>query len=83
MRFIIIPGLNDRDDHFINIGKIVGKLKNLLEINVMPYHNYGVDKGQKAGMNLQKLDYEVPDDEKVALWIETLQQFTGVPVRRG
>lgn len=44
LRCPLIPDVNTRDEHIINIARIASSLENLLEINVMAYHLLGNDK---------------------------------------
>jgi len=44
LRCPVIPGMNDRESHFKEIANLAEKLKNILEVNVMPYHPMGKAK---------------------------------------
>jgi pyruvate formate lyase activating enzyme len=83
IRCPIVPGLNDRLDHLTQIAEIANKLKNLIQIDVLPYHPLGISKSARFGKDstLQKLTF--PTDEQVNGWVEFLQQRIEVPVKRG
>jgi pyruvate formate lyase activating enzyme len=51
LRCPLIPGLNDRDEHFDSIAEIANGLKNLLEINLMAYHPLGESKIKRLGLD--------------------------------
>ncbi len=68
LRCPIIPTLNDREDHFQNISKIAGELKNLKEIHLMPFHPYGSGKSVKIGSFYQLKDVGVADEEQKEQW---------------
>ena len=49
LRCPIIPGLNDREDHYKQLGVIADKYSNILEVNIEPYHPLGVSKSENFG----------------------------------
>lgn len=49
LRCPLIPGLNDRKAHAAEIARIASGLKNLQEINLMPYHPLGESKLVRLG----------------------------------
>jgi pyruvate formate lyase activating enzyme len=51
LRCPIIPGLNWRDDHADGIAKIASELKNLQQIDLLPYHPLGIAKTVHIGRN--------------------------------
>jgi glycyl-radical enzyme activating protein len=81
LRCPIIPGLNDRDDHFEEICRIASNLKNIVEINVLPYHPYGHIKGERIGMSTQLEGVCAPQEYTVMKWIEKLRSGTNVKVK--
>jgi len=83
LRCPIIPGLNARPDHFEAIGKIADSLKQIVEINILPYHALGVSKTERLGKEPVLRDVAFPEDEVVEQWIEMVQRHTSVPVRQG
>lgn len=50
LRCPVIPGINDNEEHYKNIGAIAEKYGCINEINIMPYHSYGEGKRNKLGM---------------------------------
>ncbi len=49
LRCPIVPGLNDRFEHADGIAKIANEMRNLQEINLMPYHPLGESKLSRLG----------------------------------
>ncbi|MGI6227179.1 MAG: glycyl-radical enzyme activating protein [Peptococcales bacterium] len=50
LRCPLIPGLNTCLEHYEGIGKLAGNLKNLLQIDLEPYHALGIEKRVRLGM---------------------------------
>jgi pyruvate formate lyase activating enzyme len=48
IRIPIIPDINDYDDNILSIGDFVKSL-GLNKINILPYHNIGIDKYKRLG----------------------------------
>ncbi|MDP6420371.1 MAG: glycyl-radical enzyme activating protein [SAR202 cluster bacterium] len=80
VRLPIIPGLNDRQDHFREVARIVEPLSNLLGVEVMPYHSLGVGKRPRFGLESDgSVDPAPPSQETVAGWVTSLRDL-GVDV---
>lgn len=75
LRLPIIPGLNDRDDHFEKAGKIAKTLKNLVRAQIMPYHKLGAYKYATLGREYSLSDVEEPDEETKRSWQDKLDSF--------
>jgi glycyl-radical enzyme activating protein len=74
VRLPIVPGLNDRDEHFQAVASIVRPLSGLLGVEVMPYHSLGVGKRERFDLELDEIaNPEPPSRETVARWVETLR----------
>jgi len=82
LRCPIIPGLNDREDHFAEIAAWANRLRHVLEVNVLPYHPLGTSKNERIGKSaaLKKLSF--PEENTVNSWIQFIQKGTDVQVRR-
>ena len=76
LRCPIIPGYNDRADHFEGIAKTANAFSNILEVNIEPYHPLGVSKNEKIGRESEIKDLSFPNDETVSEWIDTIQKMT-------
>ncbi len=58
LRCPIVPGLNDRDDHFAGIAELAEALQHGQGVEVMPYHPMGSSKSRSLGR-----DYPLPDTD--------------------
>lgn len=81
LRCPIIPTLNDRDDHFEGIGRMANKLKNLMHIEIMPFHPYGSSKSVNIGKVYELKHIKAPDAEAVKCWAEKVKSYTDIEVR--
>ncbi len=50
IRQVIVPGLNDDEEHVLNLKKFIEPYKNIERIELLPYHLYGVEKYKKLGI---------------------------------
>lgn len=82
LRCPIIPSLNDREDHFTGIAQTADSLKNILEINIEPYHPLGSGKADMLGKSYELKDLTFPENETVTQWMKLLAEKTKVPVKK-
>ncbi len=82
LRCPIIPTLNDRADHFEGIAKISSSLKNIIEVDVEPYHPLVRGKSELLGEDYPLKKLEFPIDDDISDWIEQIQKNTKVMVKR-
>lgn len=68
IRLPIIPGINDRKEHFLNVKKLISGFKNCKDINIMPYHKLGAYKYDLLGLDYKCSNIEEPDKETVQKW---------------
>ena len=79
LRCPIIPGYNDRDEHFEKIASITKELPGLIGAELLPYHNLGVGKIDKFGLN-EKIEFivaKVPEKATVNEWVQKCIDFGG------
>lgn len=50
LRQVIVPGINDDEEHILKLKKFVKPLKNIERVELLPYHLYGVEKYKKLGI---------------------------------
>jgi pyruvate formate lyase activating enzyme len=81
LRCAIIPGLNDRPDHFAAVARLAETLAGVQAVDVLPYHPLGTSKSQRLGKAPRLPDVQTPSDETVSGWVEAIQAHTGKPVR--
>ncbi len=82
LRCPIIPGFNDRDDHFNGIAQLSMRLINCIKIDIEPYHPLGANKYSKLGMKTLMPETKYPETSTVSAWIEEIKKRTNVPVGR-
>lgn len=51
VRHVVIEDITDNADDLINLGRFIGKLKNLRYLDVLPYHTLGVNKYKEMGLS--------------------------------
>ena len=83
MRFPLIPGVNDDETDILELGKFVSSLKNVNEIDILPYHKAGVEKIKRlTNPKVPKFIYKPPPAEKKSEIEKTLKSF-GLQVKIG
>lgn len=80
LRCPIIPGYNDRDDHFSGISKTAGRFKCIEYIEIEPYHSLGSGKYEALGR--KNANIAVPEAATVDIWLEKIRGGTDKEVKR-
>lgn len=71
LRCPLIPGYNDRPEHFCGIAKMEQRYPLLAGIEIMPYHNLGKAKAHAIGRSYD-IAAATADDDLKALWKKEL-----------
>lgn len=50
VRHVVVKGITDNPEDLFNLGRFIGKLKNLKALDVLPYHTMGVSKYEQIGI---------------------------------
>jgi len=82
LRCPIIPTVNDCSEHFLGIAETANKLKNIIEINIEPYHPLGRSKSEKLGKDYPLAELDFPANEEVEGWIKEISAHTKVTVKK-
>jgi pyruvate formate lyase activating enzyme len=82
LRCPIVPGLNDRPDHFRGIAELANGLAAVREIHLLPYHPLGVSKSRRIGKAAHVHRDTLVDDALVAGWVAEVARLARLPVRR-
>jgi len=82
LRCPIIPTINDTEKHLLAIAETANKLKNVLEVNIEPYHPLGSGKSEMLGRDYILKDLTFPEEETVKSWISKVQENTKVTVKK-
>jgi len=83
LRCPIIPGYNNRNGHFSKIAATANSLKNIQEINIMPYHPMGASKAARIGREYPIPDIGFPTEDEIEDWLQKTRSKTAVDVKRG
>ena len=79
LRCPIIPGLNDREDHFQKIAALTRELANITGAELLPYHRLGLGKIRRFGLE-DKIPFEEsrePEVAEVDRWYEICRSYGG------
>jgi len=82
LRCPLIPGVNDTSEHFAGIASVANSLKNVLAIEVEPYHSLGNDKYGRLGKAEKVQNFGQPTEHQVKDWMEQIQKNTQIVVRK-
>jgi pyruvate formate lyase activating enzyme len=67
IRYVLVPGLTDGEDDIRGLAQFVAGLGPLVErVEVLPFHQMGIDKWRKLGLDYKLADTPVPDAAQVA-----------------
>lgn len=64
IRMPIIAGINDDDENIDLSVDFISKL-NIIHVNLLPYHNIGMDKYKRLNMEYKLTGFEKPSDEVI------------------
>jgi pyruvate formate lyase activating enzyme len=76
LRCPIIPGLNDREEHFRGIAAVSAKYPAIEGVELLPYHDFGYSKADRFGLENQT-KFVKPNSETVSKWKADLQSYGG------
>lgn len=74
VRLPIIPGLNDREEHFYNIKNLIEGMQSCKGVEVMPYHILGVYKYAQLQREYLCVDIKEPTQKTINKWNEWLKR---------
>ena len=82
IRCPIIPGLNDRSEHFQAVAELANTMHNIQEIDILPYHPLGNSKNNRLGKEPPLQNIHSPSDSEAQGWLDEIRHFTKVSVRK-
>ncbi|WP_096199717.1 pyruvate formate-lyase-activating protein [Bacillus sp. FJAT-45350] len=65
LRHVLIPGINDQDEHIQSLASFINTLNNVEKVEVLPYHQLGVYKWEELGIPYPLADVNPPDKETI------------------
>ena len=76
LRCPIIPGLNDREEHFLGIAAVANKYPSIIRVELEPYHSLGKSKADAIGKNYPLADMKSVSKADAAVWLEAVSKHT-------
>ena len=64
IRHVVVPTISDNPEDLRELGRFIGKLKNLKALDVLPYHTMGVNKYKEIGLEYPLEGLEALPKEK-------------------
>jgi pyruvate formate lyase activating enzyme len=80
IRMPVIPGLNDDETSILSVAKIANNVRGLEQIELLPYHPYGIGKYAGIGKTYTLSDRKPPDNIKMDSLREQLSKVVKVAV---
>ena len=74
LRCPIIPGINDIHSHFDEIINLTKTISTIIEVNILPYHSFGVQKSKIILSESLQNVFSLPQDDEVSDWVNYLKQ---------
>lgn len=81
IRIPIIPDINDDEENLVKTAKFLSNL-NIIQINLLPYHNIGMDKYKRSKKEYKLLDIQEPSKERMNEILEVFKDL-GISVKIG
>jgi len=76
LRCPIIPGLNDRDEHFRGIANVVNRHSSIIRAEIEPYHSLGKSKAVAIGKDYPLADIKSVAKDDAAVWQAAISKYT-------
>jgi pyruvate formate lyase activating enzyme len=76
LRCPIIPGLNDREDHFRGIAAVSAKYRNIEGAELLPYHNLAKSKASRMNLDIRE-QYSPPTRDTSQKWVDMVRSYGG------
>jgi pyruvate formate lyase activating enzyme len=83
LRCIVIPGINDSDDHFTAISALSRQYPTIKTIEVMPYHDFGTSKYIQIGKPIYPIDSKSATNDQATRWINRLSELGCKNLKKG
>lgn len=82
LRCPIIPGINDRQNHLRKIAETANSLKNIIQIDIQPYHPLGKSKCERIGKKYLLENWSFPENSVIEEWLAEIRKHTKIPVNK-
>ncbi len=77
----IIPGINNRGEHLLEVGKIAESLSGVKQITIHPYHPLGNSKSKNIGKEYALDGKEFSAKEDIEKWVDIISSQTSKEVK--
>ena len=75
LRLAVVPGINDSLGNLKDIADFLKSLPGGWELNLLPYHKYGISKYDWLGMEYKLLDVEPPARDRLLEMVRYFESF--------
>ncbi|WP_312354119.1 radical SAM protein [Aminipila sp.] len=65
VRQVIVPGINDKEANIKALNEFIKKIKHVDKVELLGYHNLGIEKYERLGMKYRLKDVEPMDRSKL------------------
>ncbi|MBR3890591.1 MAG: pyruvate formate lyase-activating protein [Bacilli bacterium] len=72
LRQVIVPGINDTEEHIKELAKFAKKIPNVEKVELLPYHTYGMKKYEELNIKYRLKDVPALSKDKEAYLNEIL-----------
>ena len=72
IRHVVVPGITDDEESLLDLGRFIGKLKNVKALDALPYHDMGKTKYEQLGIEYPLEDVEPATKEQAMEARETI-----------
>jgi pyruvate formate lyase activating enzyme len=75
LRLAVVPGMNDSPENLRDIAHLLKDLPGSWELNLLPYHKYGISKYDWLGMEYKLVDVEPPSRDQLLEMVKYFESF--------
>ena len=81
LRCPIIPGVNDRKEHFLAIAELANKFISVKSVEFMPYHPLGISKFEQIGKKSLFNNKDFMDKNMIKCYCDEMRKITDIPIK--
>lgn len=75
LRLAVVPGMNDSPENLRDIARLLQDLPGSWELNLLPYHKYGISKYDWLGREYKLVDVEPPSRGQLLAMVRYFESF--------
>ena len=83
LRCVIVPGINNNENHFKEIAQLSLKYNSIKEIHILPYHSYGANKYEQIGQHYALEQLKTVESSIYEEWIKSIKSYGATNVIKG